>query len=165
VTKRDDEHAMEHFAAARDMLRYEADRLSAIFSAFLLANTVFMGFLLHAATSDGDFPGAPGTAVVGGLVGLCVSLLWFAAYERNATAVEMRIARAREREPEGWELLSGRPHSFDRGEAVVFDDEERTMRVKGLAKLEIRNAGRLLIGLFIVSYATVALWGFVDAVR
>ena len=45
--KRDDEHAMEHFAAARDMLHFESDRLSNIFSAFLLANTVLMGFLLH----------------------------------------------------------------------------------------------------------------------
>ena len=35
MAKRDDEHAMEHFAAARDMLRYESDRLSNIFSVFL----------------------------------------------------------------------------------------------------------------------------------
>ena len=83
VGKRDDEHAMEHFAAARDMLRFESDRLSNIFSAFLLANTVFIGFLLHAATSSGGFPGEPGTAVAGGLVGLCVSGLWLAADERN----------------------------------------------------------------------------------
>ena len=82
VGTRDDEHAMEHFAAARDMLRFESDRLSNIFSAFLLANTVFIGFLLHAATSSGGFPGEPGTAVAGGLVGLCVSGLWLAAYER-----------------------------------------------------------------------------------
>ena len=75
---------MEHFAAARDMLRFESDRLSSVFSAFLLANTVFMGFLLHAATGSGGFPGEPGTAVAGGLVGMCVSGLWFAAYERNA---------------------------------------------------------------------------------
>ena len=165
VGKRDDEHAMEHFAAARDMLRFESDRLSSIFSAFLLANTVLMGFLLHAATSSGGFPGEPGTAVAGGLVGLCVSGLWLAAYERNASALEMRMARARETEPDGWELLTGRPHSFDQGEAVVFDGQDEPIRVKGLARLEIRNAGRLLIALFIVVYATVAVWGIVDAVK
>ena len=60
--KRDDEHAMEHFAAARDMLRFELDRLSNIFSAFLLANTVFIGFLLHATMSGDGFPGDPATA-------------------------------------------------------------------------------------------------------
>jgi hypothetical protein len=165
VGKRDDEHAMEHFAAARDMLRYESDRLSSIFSAFLLANTVLMGFLLHAATGGGGFPGETGTAVAGGLVGLCVSGLWLAAYERNASALEMRIARARETEPDGWELLTGRPDSFDQGEAVVFDGRDEPMRVKGLARLGIRNAGRLLISLFSVVYATVAVWGIVDAVR
>jgi hypothetical protein len=165
VGKRDDEHAVEHFAAARDMIRYESDRLSSVFSAFLLANTVLLGFLLHAATSSGGFPGEPGTAVAGGLVGLCVSGLWLAAYERNASALEMRMARARETEPDGWEVLTGRPHSFDQGHAVAFDGVNEPMRVKGLARLEIRNAGRLLIALFIVLYATVAVWGFVDAVK
>jgi hypothetical protein len=42
---------------------------------------------------------------------------------------------------------------------------DEPMRVKGLARIEIRNAGRLLISLFIVLYATVAVWGFVDAVK
>ena len=165
VGKRDDEHAMEHFTAARDMLRFESDRLSNIFSAFLLANTVFIGFLLHASTSSGGFPGEPGTAAAGGVVGLCVSCLWLAAYERNACLLEMRMARARETEPDGWELLTGRPQSFDQGHSVAFDGEDQPMRVKGLARLEIRNAGRLLIGLFILVYATVTVWGFVDAVK
>ena len=163
--KRDDEHAMEHFAAARDMLRYDSDRLSSIFSAFLLANTVLMGFLLHAATGGGGFPGEPGTAVAGGLVGLCVSGLWLAAYERNASVLEMRMARARETEPDGWELLTGRPHSFAQGHGEVFDGYDEPIRVKGLARLEIRNAGRLLIALFMVAYATVAVWGLVDAIQ
>jgi hypothetical protein len=163
--KRDDEHAMEHFAAARDMLRYESDRLSSIFAAFLLANTVLMGFLLHATTNGEGFPGEPGTAVAGGLVGVCVSALWLAAYERNTSALEMRLARARETEPDGWELLTGRPYSFEQGEAAEFDGHDKPLRVKGLARLEIRNAGRLLIALFIVAYATVAIWGLVDAIK
>src|SRR5262245_24362435 len=162
--KRDDEHAMEHFAAARDMLRYESDRLSSIFAAFLLANTVLMGFLLHTTTSSGGFPGEPGTAVIGGLVGVCVSVLWLAAYDRNLSLLEMRMARARETEPDDWELLTGRPHSFERGHAAEFDGVDEPMRVKGLARLEIRNAGRLLIALFIVAYATVAVWGLIDAI-
>jgi hypothetical protein len=164
MAKRDDEHAMEHFAAARELLRFESFRLSNIFSAFLLANTVLMGFLLHAATGNGGFPGEPGIAMAGGLVGLCVSGLWFAAYERNASALDMRMARARETEPDGWELVTGRPRSFDQGDAVVFDGVDEPMRVKGLGRMEIRSAGRLLIVLFIVLYATVAIWGFVDAV-
>jgi hypothetical protein len=163
--KRDDEHAMEHFAAARDMLHFESDRLSNIFSAFLLANTVLMGFLLHAATSSGGFPGEPGTAVAGGLVGVCVTGLWLAAYERNSALLEMRMARARETEPDDWELLTGRPHSFVRGDAAVFDGEDEPMRVTGLARLEIKYAGRLLIALFAVAYATVAIWGLVDAIK
>ena len=163
--KRDDEHAMEHFAAARDMLHFESDRLSNIFSAFLLANTVLMGFLLHAATSSGGFPGEPGTAVAGGLVGVCVTALWLAAYERNSALLEMRMARARETEPDDWELITGRPHSFVRGDAAVFDGEDEPMRVTGLARLEIKYAGRLLIGLFAVAYATVAIWGLVDAIK
>ena len=132
MAKRDDEHAMEHFEAARDMLRFESDRLSNIFSAFLLANTVLMGFLLHAATSSGGFPGEPGTAVAGGVIGMCVSALWLAAYERSASALDMRMARARETEPDGWEVVTGRPHSFDQGDAVVFGDEDERMRVNGL---------------------------------
>jgi hypothetical protein len=156
---------MEHFAAARDMVHYESDRMSNIFSAFLLANTLLMGFLLHATTAGGGFPGQPGTAIAGGLVGLCVSALWLAAYERNVSALEMRLARARETEPDGWELLTGRPRAFDLGDPTVFDGVDEPMRVKGLARLEIRNAGRLLITLFIVVYATVAVWGFVDAVK
>jgi hypothetical protein len=161
---RDDEHAFEHFAAARDMIHFEADRLSNIFSAFLLANTVLMGFLLHAATGRGGFPGEPGTAIAGGVIGLCVSSLWFAAYDRNAALLDMRLARARETEPDGWELLTGRPHSFDRGDVVEFDGADEPLRVRGLARLEIRSAGRLLIVLFMVVYATIAVWGFVDAV-
>jgi hypothetical protein len=156
---------MEHFEAARDMLRYESDRLSNVFGAFLLANTVFVGFLLHAATANGGFPGDSGIALVGGLVGLCVSSLWLASYERNAATLDMRMARARETEPDGWELLTGRPHSFDQGQPVTFDGEDAPRSVSGLARLPIRSAGRLLIALFIVAYATVAVWGFVDAVQ
>jgi hypothetical protein len=77
----------------------------------------------------------------------------------------MRQARARETEPDGWELLSGRPHSGERGEAAEFDGHDKPLRVKGLARLEIRNAGRLLIALFITAYATVAVWGLVDAIK
>jgi hypothetical protein len=165
VDRRDDEHAREHFSAARDMLRFEADRLSNIFSAFLLANTVLMGFLLHAATGGGGFPGEPGTAIAGGVIGLCVSGLWFAAYDRMAAAVDMRLARARETQPDGWELLTGRPDSFDRGEEVSFDGVDEPMRVHGLARIGVRNSGRLLIGLFMLIYATIAVWGLVDAVK
>jgi hypothetical protein len=39
------------------------------------------------------------------------------------------------------------------------------MRVTGLARLQIHSAGRLLIALFLVLYATITLWGFVDAIR
>jgi hypothetical protein len=164
MVTRDDEHAFEHFAAARDMLRYESDRLSSIFAAFLLANTFLMGFLLHATTSNGGFPGESGTAMTGGVVGVCVSLVWLAAYERSAASLEMRLARAREIEPDGWELLTGRPRSFDQGREAVFEGEDEPMRVKGVARLEIRGAGRLLIAIFIVLYTTVAVWGFVDAI-
>ena len=163
--KRDDEHAMEHFAAARDMLHYESDRLSNIFSAFLLANTVMMGFLLHAATSDGGFPGEPGTAIAGGLLGLSDSGLWLAAYERNAAVLDMRMARARETEPDDWELVTGRPHEFDQGRAAAFDGHNEPIRVTGLARITIRTAGRALIALFIIVYGTIAVWGFVDAVK
>ena len=121
--------------------------------------------MLHATTSNGGFPGEPGTALIGGLVGLCVSSLWLAAYERNASVLEMRMARARETEPDGWELLTGRPHSFNQGHAEVFDGEDEPMRVTGLARLEIRNATRILIALFIVAYATIAVWGFVDTIK
>ena len=165
MVARDDEHAREHFAAARDMLRYESDRLSSIFAAFLLANTFLMGFLLHAATTGGGFPGEPGTAIVGGIAGICVTLIWLAAYERNIAMLDMRMARARETEPDGWELLNGRPQSFDEGDEALFDGDDAPMRVKGLARLEIHSAGRLLIALFIVMYATVAVWGLVDAVN
>jgi hypothetical protein len=164
MVARDDEHALEHFAAAREMVRYESDRLSRIFAAFLLANTFLMGFLLHATTSSGGFPGEAGTAITGGVAGVCVSLIWLAAYERGSALLEMRMARARETEPDGWELLSGRPQSFDRGEEAEFDGEDAPMRVSGLAKLDIHSAGRLLIALFIVLYASVAVWGFIDAV-
>jgi hypothetical protein len=162
--KRDDEHAMEHFAAARDMLHYESDRLSNIFSAFLLANTVLLGFLLHAATGNGGFPGEPGTAIAGGLLGVCVSGWWLAAYEHSAATVQMRLARARETEPDDWEVVTGRPHDFDQGRTATFDGDDEPRRVKGLARLGIRNAGRLLIALFLIVYATIAVWGFVDAV-
>ena len=97
---------------------------------------------------------------------LCaVTGLWLAAYERNSALLEMRMARARETEPDDWELLTGRPHSFVRGDAAVFDGEDEPLRVTGLARLEIKYAGRLLIALFAVAYATVAIWGLVDAIK
>ena len=165
MVARDDEHAREHFAAARDMVRYESDRLSSIFAAFLLANTFLMGFLLHATTSSGGFPGEAGTAIIGGVGGICVSLIWLAAYERNTASLRMRLARARETEPDGWELLSGRPQSFDQGDEAEFDGEDAPLRVKGIARLQIHSAGRLLIALFITLYTTVAVWGLIDAVK
>ena len=55
--KRDDEHALEHFAAALDMLRYESDRLSNIFSAFLLANTVLIGLRVACHDEQWGLPG------------------------------------------------------------------------------------------------------------
>lgn len=106
------------YRVALEQVRYEGQLLWQIFGAFLLAQTVFMAFLLQATFTQPlvlTFRVGP---FVAALIGLVLCLPWAATYLRSSAYYIFRMAQAREAEPEGWKLLKDVGEAFSEGRQV-----------------------------------------------
>jgi hypothetical protein len=77
-------YALAKFKLSIDMLKFEATVLWQIFTTYLLANTIILGFL-----TSGLFEDAPKTTsfillITGSIVGLIITTLWFKTYNINS---------------------------------------------------------------------------------
>jgi hypothetical protein len=114
-------NGLQKYQAALQLLQYEQQILWLIFGAFLLPHTVLVGFLLdsflggraEAAWHLGRFSVA--------VLGLLVSIPWFAAYGRNAAYYFFRMSQAKAAEPDNWHLLKVDGESFADGDQVTIE--------------------------------------------
>jgi len=147
----DESKSMDSYTNALEQVRYEGQLLWQIFSAFLLAHTVFLAFLLQTAFGSGRMnsyhPGVFLASVVGGL--LCIP--WAASYSRSSDYYTFRMAQAREAEPTGWNLLKGEGEQFSAGRSVKIGTQ--THRVSWLGRvLRTKRSVPLLIAFFALVY-------------
>lgn len=102
-----DEINIARYQAAADNEKYEGDMVWQTFSAFLLAQTIFLAFLLQSLfgknNSIGYYPGVCFAAFFGFII--CIP--WFLSFKRSMAYLDLRRDQAKDAEPDGWNLLKG----------------------------------------------------------
>src|SRR5438876_555055 len=100
-----DENDPQRYIAALGLLNQERQLFWQTFTAFLVAHTVFMAFLLQMVSRPGIlWSWAPG-AFWASILGCVLSILWLTAHRRTAAYNRLRMAQAREAEPRSWKFL------------------------------------------------------------
>jgi hypothetical protein len=152
-----DEQDHQRYTAALGLLNQERQLFWQTFTAFLVAHTVFMGFLLQAVSRTGLRNWAPEVFVASG-IGLVLTGLWYVAHRRTAAYNRLRMAQAREAEPRSWKFLRD-GQSFAHGNSLTIDNDAcRLPRPRWLSRrLTTTCVVTALISLFAVIYAFVAL--------
>jgi hypothetical protein len=147
----------QRYSAALDLLGQERQLFWQTFSAFLLAHTVFMAFLLQ-AVSHSDIPSWSPVLWLASWLGFILCVPWLAAQWRTSAYNDLRMAQAREAEPAPWRLLKDISQAFAEGNRVII--EERPFQLPRLIRrLRLRTTYSVmaLIGLFAVMYVVIAI--------
>ena len=150
----------EIFKTALQLLTLEAQLLSNIFTAFLIAHSIIIGALITTIlNSDFILCFCFNLKVfLIGLVGVLLSLLWLFSYLRGSSYYSLRITQAYENEPKGWFLYDTIEDDFSNGKAVKIGD--RDCRINYFGRLfNIRIIMIILILVFLLSY-TISVISF-----
>lgn len=139
----------ERYRTALEQVRYEGQLLWQIFGAFLLAQTVFLAFLLQTAFSKHGYQPA---VFFPGLLGLFLCLPWLASYLRSSDYYVFRMAQAKEVEPEGWNIIRGAGERFSGGNPVEVGGKSYRVNWLGRALRTKRSVPALVLA-FALAYA------------
>lgn len=95
------------YQVAADNEKYEAEMVWQTFSAFLLAQTIFLAFLLQSSFAKNNLITYNFGTNVAALFGLLICIPWMISFYRSMAFLNLRSKQARLAEPEGWNLLVG----------------------------------------------------------
>ena len=152
----EDSTNIQEYLTALDQVKYEGQLLWHIFSSFLLTHTIFVAFLLHSSFGATTFFNYRIGSFVAGFVGLLLCLPWAGSYLRSSAYYIFRMAQAREKEPQNWDLIRNKGELFSAGEEVNIGNEP--YEISGLAKvLRTKRSVPLLIIVFAFVYLFVII--------
>src|SRR3990170_4177089 len=100
-TKRDDDKkdvAEKEYDRAISLMQYQTELLWQEFGAFLLAETVLIGFLGTAFVQDSTLAGKNLLILGGATLGLILCFPWWSTFEHNYEYYVLRIAQAKQHE-------------------------------------------------------------------
>jgi hypothetical protein len=97
---------IERYLQAAENEKYEADMVWETFNAFLLAQTIFLAFLLQSNFSKDYKLGYNLGTNIASLFGLLLCFPWITSFYRSMVIFNYRAKQARLLEPEGWNLLN-----------------------------------------------------------
>jgi hypothetical protein len=137
------------YTAALTLVGQQATLVWTVSAAFFLPQTALLGFLLtRDLNDDRDL-----AVCAGSVIGLVLTILWLAALLRTGTMYKVRMAQAREVEPEGWNFLR-RGRKIAKGSVEEIDGDE--YRIPWLGRnLPVRKASSVLVGVFFLAYASL----------
>lgn len=95
------------YQAAAENEKYEADMVWQTFSAFLLAQTIFLAFLLQSLFGQNYVVHFAFGTNIAAIFGLLICVPWMISFYRSMAFFNLRSKQARSAEPEGWDLLKG----------------------------------------------------------
>ena len=149
-----EERDLNHYMAALETLRWDADRGWNVFSSFLLAHTIFVGLMLQNGLKLKEYELGP---FVAGIVGFLLCIPWGARYYRHAKYFKFRCAQVREAEPKDWNLIAGKGRLFSEGKFVEVDKMQ--FGFCGIAKLTKGDYSVwVFIGIFAMLYFIVTVF-------
>jgi hypothetical protein len=146
----------EDYDAAIQHLFADCDAAWRSFESFLLAQTVFLAFLLQNAFANQEDQftfriGAFGASIVG----IVICVLWWACCARNFAYMKLRVLQARNIEPKDWSLLNGVGLAFSEGKEVTIGKGHYRMR--WYARLRASYTIYILILIFAIVYGLIAV--------
>ena len=117
----DTEMKLEKYKIALDFLKFEATTLWQIYSAFLVAHTILLGFIT--ASFAGIKSGEVNFIIllIAGVIGLLLAILWTGTTHRNSEWYYIRMKQAKEAEEtlvgnkDKWHLLTKGAAKFNKG--------------------------------------------------
>jgi len=101
------EEKIARYQAAADNEKYEAEMVWQTFSAFLLAQTIFLAFILQSSFAKDNLVKFNFGTNIAALFGLLICLPWMISFYRSMAFFNYRSKQAKITEPEGWDLLNG----------------------------------------------------------
>lgn len=106
------------------LLIFEGQMLWTILTAFLVTNTILLGFIGQMVSNLK--PVAFGTnwpCFIAGLLGFLLIIPWIGTFLRNSDYYHFRMEQAKETEPEGYSLLTERGEKFAEGSQVAVNNK------------------------------------------
>jgi hypothetical protein len=116
---------LERYKVAIEHVRYEGQLLWQIFGSFLLTHTIFMAFLLQAATGNAQIiPSYRLGMFIASIAGMVLCIPWAGSYARSSAFYIFRMAQARQVEPKDWTLVGKDGENFSSGNIVILGAEQ-----------------------------------------
>ncbi|SIT34357.1 hypothetical protein SAMN05421788_1168 [Filimonas lacunae] len=149
---KDYDRRIKKYEMATQLLIYEGQMLWTILSAFLVTNTLLLGFVgqmvsnLKPLTFLSNWP-----CFIAGILGFLLMIPWTGTFLRNSDYYHFRMEQAKEAEPEEYQLLRNRGELFAEGNRVVVNN--KGIRIGHFACiLRNKRAVYFLLGIFYVLY-------------
>ena len=151
------------FKITLEQARAEGTFLWHSFSAFLIANSILVGFIAQMLFTEKNDGSNKNIIYILSGVGILICVLWFGTYRRRSKNYHFRMAQARQREPEGWHLIAGDGYQFSEGEIIEIRNPEnkkveweRYDRGRGfLSFFDSKICMSILISFFFVAYILI----------
>jgi hypothetical protein len=155
-SKTDEALIEKKYDRAISLMQYQTELLWKEFEAFLLAETVLIGFLGNALIKEDAIIGKNPLVYWGAILGLIICIPWLSTFLHTYEFYNFRMAQAKRHEEElGFELLS-EGKKLSSGDEVVIDFKR--FRLAWLARfLPPRCAVGLLISLFGIAFSMLLI--------
>lgn len=145
-----------HFQVSLELMQYHGTLVWHSFTAFLVAHSLLLGFLLNTvkdrvAAAPAALGGPAAVAFVA-FAGVVLSLVWLMMTTRMWDYYDIYSERARRAQPPGWNLL------------VTYEEMRTTASTRrGMTwlgrRMRVRSATRLLVAVFALAYGVLAIIG------
>lgn len=114
---------LEYYRIILDYSKFEGESQWKVFSAFLIAHTVFMAFLLQSGFTSNPICAYNPGVFIAGILGVILCFLWLASYHRNKGYCDLRLAQAKKFEPDDMKLVKDENiEKFSNGNEIIVED-------------------------------------------
>lgn len=155
----DQQIQLERYKIAVEKVRYEGKLGWDNFRTFLIAHSIFIGFLLKDVFESQDIYSIESFCV--SLIGIWLCIAWWATKKRNHVYYIFRMAQARELEPDGWNYFKEKGQKFSDGKSVEIQGECYQISKLG-QKLRKPAATMSILGIFFIVYLCIAIVSFIN---
>jgi hypothetical protein len=153
------DNANKEFENAITLMQYHADLLWNQFNAFLLSETVLIGFIGAVLSKESQFPQKNPIAFGGAILGLIICIPWFATFKYNYTYHLLRVFQAKRAESKMNSELFFEGEKISNGNEVTIQNQKIQMKCISLI-LKPRHAFPMLILFFLISFILIIVFSY-----
>jgi hypothetical protein len=142
---------LEQYKITLEFLRFEATTLWSIFSAYMVAQTIFLGCIANVLATKNSYEINFVILLLAGIIGIVISVLWLLTFHGNSAWYYFRMKH------------QAKP-AEDRYVKSIRDNKWYLLNKKAervSVGMKNKGAGYVMIGIFIFAYSIIALWSFI----